>query len=663
MKNYNQFFHVRYNLITKDIRPLILILLCFWSIDPLLAHVWEIRVNANPNNTLTWYAQSYHSVGCGIVNSGLTINGTDYPFESEANGSIVGLSSNIFMGCGPDSRASYAVVTTPYLAGVLTVNSYSPNACWFAYCPNGSGMAPPCINPSISCPPDVTVNAAPNSCQGYVTVGLPEVSGCGHNALDFDGINDGVAVANGYSGSDEITIEMWINPRVINDWDVFVNHDTWNENGKIHYQFFPNGVIEFSVYGNDPIDQFATVSPGVNQWSHIAAVYSKVGKYVRFYLNGVFTNQANYTTAQTIGVFPYRIGNWNGSSRFFDGKMDEIRIWNVLRTDAQISSNMNKCLEGNEAGLLAYFSCNHGLANGSNAGVTTLEDQCPEGGTTNGTLNNFALTGGSSNWVLGAPAVLPSTTNNYNNSPDASDNYPVGKNKITWTVSDCEGNSATCEMKVTVNGCNAPIQVYHSDTTQSEAKINWKTQDDCANGFRLRIRKELSPGMWGSWSSWTNKSGPGLKHLFTGLIPSGFYHYQIQSKCSGVNSSSVNGWFHTLGAPPPLKKSDKDITEDVFVFDKAGDQRNAGESTIVQITAIPNPASDNCTLQLQGFDQREKIVTMLDLFGKMVLRVKLPASENNPELDLRKLNVQNGAYLFHVDDGQNRKTVQLIIQR
>lgn len=168
----------------------------------------------------------------------------------------------------------------------------------------------------ITCPPDVTVNAAPNSCYGYAAVGNPAISDCGHNALDFDGINDGVTVATGYSGSDEITIEMWINPRVKNDWDVFINHDTWNVAGKIHYQFTPGGTIEFAVFGNNPTNQHASISPGVNQWNHIAAVYSKAGKYVRFYLNGVFTNQANYSVAQTIGTFPFKIGNWDGVSRF-----------------------------------------------------------------------------------------------------------------------------------------------------------------------------------------------------------------------------------------------------------------------------------------------------------------------------------------------------------
>lgn len=266
---------------------------------------------------------------------------------------------------------------------------------------------------------------------------------------------------------------------------------------------------------------------------------------------------------------------------------------------------------------------------------------------------------------LGSPAIAdncPGATPS-NNAPAA---YNLGNTNVKWKATDASGNmSPQCIQKVTIKAgsCGQPIQVYHIDTTHNSAKIKWKAGAPCNTGYQLRIRKELSPGVWGSWSSWDNYSeDPTLEHHFTFLMASSYYHYQIRSRCGITNSTVVNGWFHTVPVPA-LRKSDKDITEDVFVFDKADDERNSGESTIAQITAIPNPATDFCTLQLQGFDSRAKTVTMLDLFGKMVFKVKLPASENNPELDLQKLNVQNGAYLFHVDDGQNRKTVQLIIQR
>lgn len=117
----------------------------------LMAHVTEIRVNQNQNGSLTWYLQTYHRVGqCGVANSGLSINGVQYPLQYEASGSTVGLSPNVFavatsgwytIGLG---RSSYAVVTTPYIPGTLNVQPYSNNVCWaFAVGGNGSFTPPP----------------------------------------------------------------------------------------------------------------------------------------------------------------------------------------------------------------------------------------------------------------------------------------------------------------------------------------------------------------------------------------------------------------------------------------------------------------------------------------------------------------------------------------
>jgi hypothetical protein len=39
----------------------------------------------------------------------------------------------------------------------------------------------------------------------------------------------------------------------------------------------------------------------------------------------------------------------------FNGLVDELRIWNVARTDAEIMANFDKALVGNEAGLVGYW--------------------------------------------------------------------------------------------------------------------------------------------------------------------------------------------------------------------------------------------------------------------------------------------------------------------
>jgi hypothetical protein len=104
------------------------------------------------------------------------------------------------------------------------------------------------------------------------------------------------------------------------------------------------------------------------------------------------------------------------TSRFLNGTLDEMRIWNVARTATQIADTYTCQATGSESGLLAYYRFNQGLAAGANTGLITLADVTANAN--NGTLSNFALTGTTSNWVTGntfnaltpAVTVAPNTT-------------------------------------------------------------------------------------------------------------------------------------------------------------------------------------------------------------------------------------------------------------
>ncbi|MEM6271648.1 MAG: HYR domain-containing protein, partial [Bacteroidota bacterium] len=60
-------------------------------------------------------------------------------------------------------------------------------------------------------------------------------------------------------------------------------------------------------------------------------------------------------------------------------------------------------------------------------------------------------------------------TNDYNNTANASDFYPVGTTVVTYTVGDAAGNTTSCSITVTVNDTEAPIAVCNSLTVQLDA--------------------------------------------------------------------------------------------------------------------------------------------------------------------------------------------------
>ena len=61
------------------------------------------------------------------------------------------------------------------------------------------------------------------------------------------------------------------------------------------------------------------------------------------------------------------VGNNN---YFYQGALDEVRIWSVQRSQAQIAANMYNELSGSENNLKAYYNFNQGTPGGNNGAIT-----------------------------------------------------------------------------------------------------------------------------------------------------------------------------------------------------------------------------------------------------------------------------------------------------
>ena len=88
-------------------------------------------------------------------------------------------------------------------------------------------------------------------------------------------------------------------------------------------------------------------------------------------MNGVEQSLSGSALNVSANNNPIRIGSDYGS-RYFDGRIDEVRIWNIAREQADIAADMNSTLSGNENGLVAYYHFNEGEGN-------TLYDQTGNG--------------------------------------------------------------------------------------------------------------------------------------------------------------------------------------------------------------------------------------------------------------------------------------------
>ena len=103
----------------------------------------------------------------------------------------------------------------------------------------------------------------------------------------------------------------------------------------------------------------------------------------KFYINGTLDATTTSLTKNLAGNSSNLYIGWDGQQgdKFFTGKIDEIRIWDDVRTQTEIQDNMYKELVGNESNLVAYYNFNDGrgtsvldLTSNNNNGIMTNMD-------------------------------------------------------------------------------------------------------------------------------------------------------------------------------------------------------------------------------------------------------------------------------------------------
>ncbi|MEX2567082.1 MAG: LamG-like jellyroll fold domain-containing protein [Cyclobacteriaceae bacterium] len=160
------------------------------------------------------------------------------------------------------------------------------------------------------------------------------------NSFVFNGNNNFIEFEEGFPQTDLLSIETWIYPTSLAaDFSGILNHNNWAE-GMVHLQFSGN-TLNMEI--NGAADVFSTYSFTPDQWYHLVVVYSKLNQSVKFYVNGVMTNEASTGLASPSIVHQdLSIGSWNGTSRFFKGNMAQFKIYTRTLPLEEVLANYNQ---------------------------------------------------------------------------------------------------------------------------------------------------------------------------------------------------------------------------------------------------------------------------------------------------------------------------------
>lgn len=174
------------------------------------------------------------------------------------------------------------------------------------------------------------------------------------NLLQFDGYYDyfNSSLSNSVT---EATIEGWVkrqgsgrggHPSVfdLGSWGHNSGFGLWEDGGVIE--------LRDSGYSHPNIgENFNT-----DTWEHFAIVYD--GNKIELFRDGSSIYEFDNPTVNSTDIF------WSGRREdqhdYFNGLVFDIRIWNHARTQIEIQDNMDKRLNGNESGLVAYYKLEEG---------------------------------------------------------------------------------------------------------------------------------------------------------------------------------------------------------------------------------------------------------------------------------------------------------------
>lgn len=276
------------------------------------------------------------------------------------------------------------------------------------------------------------------------------------NTLDFDGSNDYVDCGNDTSlqiAGKQITLEAWIYATAwkTNAYDGNVICKEYNtSNYGYMLRVGAGGKLNFAL-GDGTWHEITTGAlMSVNTWYHIAGTYD--GTKMRVYLDGINVDSLSYTG--NISKTPNNnltIGAHLTYSRYFQGQIDEVRIWSVCKTATQIMAGKGDELCATQSGLRAYYKFNQGKASQANASIKKLIDLSGYGNA--GTLYNFTLNGSASNWLKGMS--LKKGVFNASDTVSVCDRYISPSRKFTWTNSGVYNDTIP-----TYYGCDSAIKVY-----------------------------------------------------------------------------------------------------------------------------------------------------------------------------------------------------------
>jgi hypothetical protein len=201
---------------------------------------------------------------------------------------------------------------------------------------------------------------------------------------------------------DDFTIEAWIKTTATGGDGAHY----WNGAG-LFWADVVGGADDFGVSVLGPHVAFGTgredggevnlvgnVAINSGNWTHVAFTRKKSAEQLHILINGT-TDRTVTDASQTRSLTAspsLQIGGNSHDGHYYSGVIDEVRVWNVVRTADQLGADKNRRLAGNEAGLVGYWRFDDG------SGLLASDS---------GPSQNHGVLQGPAQWTLSDAPICP----------------------------------------------------------------------------------------------------------------------------------------------------------------------------------------------------------------------------------------------------------------
>lgn len=330
--------------------------------------------------------------------------------------------------------------------------------------------------------------------------GTTNTSGVVNSARDFSGTNQYIRVSGFDTTIDAYSICFWMNWDDMGTSNTQIITEDKDATGKmlIHTGGVSVNNLRFNMDAGDAAGSWDLAGVILSGWNHYCYTFDGINN-VTFFRNGIFNNTATYAWPNTF-VDDFNIGIRGTSTLDFDGKIDELGIWNKTLTNEEIAqlaaANVTKDQYPFDEGEI--------IINLISPENNTIIDNTAINFTANMTSGLGNFTNATYYIWYDNGTIFNQTTVTLPNTNDTSNTLLIEDfdfNNYKWNVYACSVNNNCTFADNNFTFLVSPFSV--DDTTYNETVYETSSQSFIINISAISIVNSVTGLFWYNGSSYT----------------------------------------------------------------------------------------------------------------------------------------------------------------